>query len=83
MHLISRQSAPQDEEFESALTEVERYKEVLEKNRELERTVIFQKAKIETLQNELDGAISVLNQKDLEMQQVSKKDKSSDSQSNK
>ncbi|CAI2373295.1 unnamed protein product [Moneuplotes crassus] len=73
----------QDEEFESALTEVERYKEVLEKNRELERTIIFQKAKIEAIQTELDGAISVLNEKDIELQQVSKKDKSSEGQTTK
>ena len=73
----------EDEEFDNALSQVEKYKEVLEKNRELERTIIFQKAKIEAIQNELDGAISALNDKDLELQQLSKKDKSIETQADK
>ena len=62
---------------------MEKYKEVLEKNRELERTIIFQKAKIDAVQNELDGAISVLNQKEIELQLINKKDKGSEGQSEK
>ena len=62
---------------------MEKYKEVLEKNRELERTIIFQKAKIDAVQNELDGAISALNQKDIELQLINKKDKGSEGQSEK
>ena len=65
------------------MTEVEKYKEVLEKNRELERTIIFQKAKIDAVQNELDGAISALNQKDIELQLINKKDKGSEGQTEK
>lgn len=64
-----------DEEFESALTQVEKYREVLERKKELERTVIFQKAKIEAIENELEGAISALNEKDIELQNELKKDK--------
>ena len=62
---------------------MEKYKEVLEKNRELERTIIFQKAKIDAVQNELDGAISALNQKDIELQLINKKDKGSEGQTEK
>jgi hypothetical protein len=64
-----------DEEFENALYQVEKYREVLEKKKELERTIIFQKARIEAIENELEGAISALNEKDIELQNEQKKDK--------
>lgn len=47
---------------------------MVEKNKEQERTIIYQKAKLEALQNELDGAISALNEKDLELSQNTRKD---------
>lgn len=61
-------------EFDEHLMEVQEINEVLEEKRELERTVIFQKAEIEAIQNELDGAISALNAKDIELEQMRKKD---------
>jgi hypothetical protein len=44
----------EDPEFSNALSEVEKYREVLDKKKELERTVEYQRAKIEALKIELD-----------------------------
>ena len=84
IYLFRTKTEPiQDEEFENALTEVEKYNLAIQKNHEHERTIIFQKAKIEALQTELDGAISALNQKDLEILEISKQSKNSTTQSTK
>lgn len=46
-----------NDEFNSALTEVERYRKILEKSKEQEKVINFQKAKISALQSELDEAL--------------------------
>ncbi|CDW88177.1 UNKNOWN [Stylonychia lemnae] len=50
-----------DDEFNSALSEVERYREVLEKSKEQEKIINFQKAKIAALQAELEDALKSQN----------------------
>ncbi len=66
----------EDAEFESHLSDVKRYQEVTERCEEYSRTIALQKAKIETLELELQNAISNVNAKDLQINEMESKDKS-------
>jgi len=72
-----------DEEFERNLLEVKKYQEVAERCNEYERTIALQKAKIATLEVELQNAISNMNAKDLQISELESKDKSLSDQSKK
>ena len=48
---------PQDEKYAEAISQVENYREVYEKNKDHEKTILFQKARIEALEYELENAI--------------------------
>eukprot|EP00347_Sterkiella_histriomuscorum_P016345 403353547 len=67
------QSNNYDDDFNQALSEVERYREVLDKSKEQEKVIQFQKIKIAALQAELEEALKSQNksesqQEDLEIQ---------------
>ena len=78
-----KKSAEEDPEFEKNLLEVKKYQEVMERCAEHERTIALQKAKIETLELELQNSISNLNAKDLQINELESKDKSLSDQSKK
>jgi len=71
----NEQPTEEDAEFEKNLLEVKKYQEVVEKCTEYERTIALQKAKIETLELELQNSISNLNAKDLQINELESKDK--------
>lgn len=59
------QSAMVDEEFDEALSQVEKYRDVLDKNKEQEQIITFQKAKIEAMESEIDKLLKELNEKEM------------------
>lgn len=61
MNKQRRSTQQYTEEFDSALSEVERYREVLEKSKEQEKVINFQKAKIAALEAELDEILKSQN----------------------
>ena len=63
----AEQEEEKDEEFESALSEVERYREVKDRNEGLERKSMFQTAKIEALESELENAMRALGEKEAKL----------------
>ena len=73
----------EDAEFEKNLLEVKKYQEVVERCNEYERTIALQRAKIETLEVELQNSISNMNAKDLQISELESKDKSLSDQSKK
>ena len=64
-----------DHEFESALSEVEKYREVVEQNREQAKTITFQKAKIEAMQFEIDTAAEQLGEKEAQLMELQREGK--------
>eukprot|EP00826_Nyctotherus_ovalis_P043301 TRINITY_DN4544_c0_g1_i3.p4 TRINITY_DN4544_c0_g1~~TRINITY_DN4544_c0_g1_i3.p4 ORF type:complete len:192 (-),score=68.40 TRINITY_DN4544_c0_g1_i3:45-620(-) len=82
-HELKESAKDNDEEFEQNLLEVKKYQEVAERCNEYERTIALQKAKIATLEVELQNAISNMNAKDLQISELESKDKSLSDQSKK
>jgi len=62
----------QEEEIENA----QAYQDLLEKNREYEGTIAYQKARIEALQGELETAISTINTQEIHIKEFENKGKS-------
>ena len=79
----AKENEYEDKEFEKNLLEVKKYQEVVEKCTKYERTIALQKAKIETLELELQNSISNMNTKDLQISELESKDKSLSDQSKK